>query len=99
MTLMRLRVVLSGQDLGHRFGVHQSTVSCVFTIVIDMLFKRLKHLIVWPERDILKKTLPMHFRKHYPNCTVIIDCITMYDFVVITKTLLYYCMTLLYTVL
>ena len=62
----------------HRFGIHRSTVSRIFSDVIDVLFKRLKHLIIWPERDILRKTLPMDFRKHCPNCTVIIDCFEIY---------------------
>ena len=78
LALMRLRLGLSGQDIGYRFGIHRSTVSRIFSDVIDVLFKRLKHLIIWPERDILRKTLPMDFRKHCPNCTVIIDCFEIY---------------------
>ena len=26
----------------------------------------------------LRKTMPMDFRKHYPNCTVIIDCFEIF---------------------
>ena len=74
MTLMRLRLGLRGQDLAYRFGVHSSTVSRLFRNVIDVLYTRLKHLIVWPSRDVLHKTMPMSFRRHCPNCTVIIDC-------------------------
>ena len=74
MTLMRLRLDLSGQDLRYWFGIHKSTVSHIFASVTDVLFQRLKHLIIWPDRDVLKKTLPMDYRKHCPNCTVIIDC-------------------------
>lgn len=36
MTLMRLRLSLSRQDLGYRFGVHKSTVSCTFCNMIDI---------------------------------------------------------------
>ena len=36
MTLMRLRLNLSGQDLAYRFGVHKSTVSRIFTRVISL---------------------------------------------------------------
>ena len=75
---MRLRVGLSGQDLVYRFGIHSSTVSRIFSTVIDVLFKRLKYIIIWPERDILRKTLPMDFRKQCPNCTVIIDCFEIF---------------------
>ena len=55
MTLMRLRVGHSGQDLGYRFGIHRSTVPRIFSTVIDVLFNLLKHLIIWPKRDILRK--------------------------------------------
>lgn len=34
----------------------------------------LQHLNLWPERDVLCKTMLMDFRKHSPNCVVIIDC-------------------------
>ena len=75
MTLMRLRL---GQDLGYRFGIHSSTVSRIFTAVIDVLYQRLKFLIMWPERESLRRTLPMDFRKYCPNCAVIIDCFEMF---------------------
>lgn len=43
-----------------------------------MLYVRLKFLIVWPEREILRKTLPMDFRKHCPKCVAIIDCFELF---------------------
>ena len=49
LTLMRLRLSLSGQDLAYRFGVHSSTVSRTFNSVLDILYARLKCLIIWPE--------------------------------------------------
>lgn len=53
-------------------------MSRIFTNVTDVLFRRLKHLIIWPDRDILRKTLPMVFRKYCPDCTVIIDCFEIF---------------------
>ena len=50
---MRLRLSLSYQDLGYRFCIHMSTVSRTFTQVIEVLYVKLKALIVWPERDVL----------------------------------------------
>ena len=78
LSLMRLRLNLSGQDLGYRFHVHQSTISRVFEFVIGVLYCKLKPLIRWPDRDALRKTMPMVFRKHYPNCVVIIDCFEVF---------------------
>ena len=45
---------------------------------MGVLYASLKPLIFWPERDALKKTLPMDFRKHSPNCVVIIDCFEIF---------------------
>ncbi len=78
MTLMRLRLNLSGQDLAYRFGVHSSTVSRTFIRVIEVMCVRLKPLILWPDRDALRETLPMDFRKHCPKCAVIIDCFEIF---------------------
>ena len=33
---------------------------------------------MWPERDILRKTLSADFRKHCPKCAVIIDCFEIF---------------------
>ena len=80
LDLMRMRLNLSGRDLGYRFGViSEATVSHIFPHVVDVLYiNRLKPFIIWPERDALHKTLPMDFRKHCPNCVVIIDCFEMF---------------------
>ena len=59
-------------DLGFRFNVHCTTVSRVFLHVLDVLYVRLKPLIIWPDRDTSKKTMPMTFRKHFPSCIAII---------------------------
>ena len=78
MTMMRLRLNLSGQDLAYRFSVHNSTISRTFINVIDIMYARLKPLILWPDRDILRQTMPMDFRKHCPTCAVIIDCFEIF---------------------
>ena len=75
---MRLRLNLCGQDLGYRFKVHASTISRTFEFVIGLLYAKLKPLIIWPTRDVLKKTMPMVFRKHCPRCVVIIDCFEIF---------------------
>ena len=72
--IIRLRLKLCGKDLAYRFGaISESTVSRTFLHGIDVLYHRLKPLIIWTESDSLRKTLPMDFRKHCPNCAVIID--------------------------
>ena len=80
MTLMRLRLNLSGQDLTYRFRVHKSTISCLFSCVVNVMYVKLKPLIIWPEREreILLRTMPMDYRKHCPSCAVIIDCFEIF---------------------
>ena len=78
LTLMRLRNNLSFPDLGYRFEIHPTTFSHIFNRVLDLLFIKLKPLIKWPKRAALKKTMPMVFRKHFPNCVVIIDCFDIF---------------------
>ena len=78
MTLMRLRLNLTIQDLAFRFKVHKSTISRIFVEVISTIYYCLRPLIQWPDRDALLKTLPMEFRKHCPRCAVIIDCFEIF---------------------
>ena len=76
--MMRLRLNLSGQDLAYRFNVHSSTISRTFISVIDIMYARLKPLLLWPDRDIFRQTMPMDFRKHCPTCAVIINCFEIF---------------------
>ncbi len=73
-TLMQMRLGLSGQYLAYRFKVHSSTISRTYLHVLGILYVKLKPLIIWPDRYNLRKTMPMDFRKHFPNCVVIVDC-------------------------
>ena len=53
-------------------------MSRTFLHVVDVLHQRLKPLIIWPDREVLRKTLPMDFNKYCPNCVVIIDCFEIF---------------------
>ena len=79
MVLMRLRLNLSVQDLAYRFHISKSTVSRTFLQWIDILYTRMKPLIIWPERDALRKTMPLEFRKYFgQKVAVIIDCFEVF---------------------
>ena len=78
LTLMRLRLNLSVQDLGYRFGIHDSTVSRVFQSCIQTMYSSMDFLVYWPEREQLKLTLPMSFRQKFSSCAVIIDCFEVF---------------------
>ena len=62
------------EDIACRFGIHQSTVSCIFHRILDILAIKTAPLIKWPDRETLRLTMPMSFRKFFLNCCVIIVC-------------------------
>lgn len=74
MFLMKLRLNVFDDDIGFRFGVHASTVSRNFHRVLDVAAAKTAFLIQWPDRDILRLTMPVAFRKFFKKCCVIIDC-------------------------
>jgi len=73
MFLMKLRLNLFDEDIAHRFGVHRTTVSRNFHRVLDIAAAKTSFLIKWPERDMLRLTMPMSFRRFFKKCCVIID--------------------------
>ena len=74
MVLMKLRLGLLNEDLGYRFGVSNSTVSRTFHKWLESMYIRLKPCIRWPDKETVRKTLPIAFKKHYSKVRCIIDC-------------------------
>ena len=76
---MRLRFNLSVQDLAYRFNISKSTVSRTFKTVIAVMFDCMHPLLMWPDMDSLRLTMPMVFRRHYGlRVVVIIDCFEVF---------------------
>jgi len=78
LTLMKLRLNLPEEDLAYRFGIHQSTVSRIFRKWVCVMAVRLQPLIMWPEREDLRRSLPMSFRTFFKKCVSIIDCFEVF---------------------
>ena len=75
IVLIKLRLNLGFQDLAFRMDVSLATISRRFHEMLDMMNIRLKFLIQWPEREQLRKTMPMCFCAVYGTKVVaIIDC-------------------------
>ena len=74
LVLVKLRLNLVTGDLAHRFGISVGLVSKIFQKWLDVMFVRLRFLITWPSREVLKQNMPEVFKQLYPNCRVIIDC-------------------------
>ena len=60
------------KDIGNRFDLHPSSVSCIILSWINLYFK-LKQLPIWASRQMVNDTMPACFKAHYPQ-TRIIDC-------------------------
>ena len=74
MFFLKIHLNLFDEDIGYRFDVHLSTISRNFHRVLYIRFVKTSPLIKWPERDVLRETMPMSFRKFFKKCCVIIDC-------------------------
>ena len=73
LVLMKLELGLYSKDLAFRFKIKQVAVSRIFRGWLPILAEYLQQLIVWPEKEALRKYLPRSFKK-FQNCVSIIDC-------------------------
>ena len=77
--MMKLHLACSNYDLGFRFVVHESTIGRLFRKWIDILRVRLSFLVLWPDRELLQKTMPLSVQRHYGKKVVaIIDCFELF---------------------
>lgn len=75
LTLVKLRLNLDFKDLAYRFGISPNSASTYFKSVLNIMCLRLKSFVFWPDRAVLRKTMPLCFKETFhDNTTVIIDC-------------------------
>lgn len=67
LTLMKLRLNLDFTQLAFLFNVSNTTATNYFEIIIEVLYRRLKPFIKWPERDILQRNIPKCFKEAFPD--------------------------------
>ena len=73
LVLMKLKLGLYNKDLAFRFKIKPVAVSRIFRGWLPILAEYLQQLIVWPEKEALRKHLPKSFKK-FQKCVSIIDC-------------------------
>ena len=73
LTLIRLRVGLTGMDLAFGFQVSQSLISRILATWISFLSQELSPLIYWPRKEDILRYYPRFF-KGYKNVIGITDC-------------------------
>ncbi|XP_077355426.1 uncharacterized protein LOC144003248 isoform X2 [Festucalex cinctus] len=79
MTIIRLRLNVPLRDLAYRFNTSESTASRIFEKWIEILDVRLRHIVRWPNREDLRKTMPLTFQEAFGNkVAVIIDCFEVF---------------------
>ncbi|XP_067941879.1 uncharacterized protein [Watersipora subatra] len=75
LCLMKLRLNYCFQDTVYQLDVSLSTVQKCFHSVLDLLYVRLRFFVKWPERECLRVSMPMSFRKYFAKkVAVILDC-------------------------
>ena len=73
LTMVRLRLGLSVEDLADRFGINPSTVSKTFITWINLMYVKFKELPMWMSQSQVNRWMPPYFKKWYPTTRVIID--------------------------
>lgn len=74
LTLVRLRLALPVFVMSDLFEVSCSRISSVFTTWIFCLYYIFRDCIVWPSRELIKKSMPKSFQQSFPRTRAIIDC-------------------------
>ena len=65
MFFLKLRLNLFDEDIAYRFRVHPSTVSQNFHRVLDVAAINAAPLIKWPEKEALRLSIPLSFRRNF----------------------------------
>ncbi|XP_050703059.1 uncharacterized protein LOC126988734 isoform X2 [Eriocheir sinensis] len=74
ITLMKLRLGLSTQDLAFRFNTSTQAIENILSDAIPIMACKLDFLICWPVRT-HPRNIPRPFKPNFKNCSVIIDCL------------------------
>ena len=67
LTLMRLRLNLTINDLSYRFNISRSTNSSVVLQWINVMLARLRFLIMWPRREKIISATPISFKHEHDS--------------------------------
>lgn len=72
--LTKMKLGISFTSLGILFGVHRTTASRIFSLILDTLTCATADWIFIPSTKTIRLSVPKCFSLHYPQCKFIIDC-------------------------
>ena len=73
--MVKLRLNCEVQVLVYRLNISPATVSQILLKWLTAMDNSLRSLIMWPDREALRKTMPECFHTSFgTNVTVVIDC-------------------------
>ncbi|KAH9361946.1 hypothetical protein HPB48_003645 [Haemaphysalis longicornis] len=73
MVLVKLRLGIFHQHLGHLFDVSMSTVSRIFSVLVDFIYLQLGELTLWLSRKAIDEAMPWAFVEKYASTRVLLD--------------------------
>lgn len=77
--LARMRLNLTFRYFSYQFNVSGPTISKYFYKCLFVMFSKLRSLIYWPEREALRKTMPLCFQLQFGKKIVtIVDCFEIF---------------------
>ena len=74
-TLIKLRLGLVNKDIAYRANIDEGSFSKIFHRWLNILYRELKQLIVWPDSETLRKTYQNVSKK---DVVCIIDCFEVF---------------------
>ena len=78
-TILKLRLNDPIHNVVFQFSVSKATISRILLKWLAQMDLRLKDLIIWPERDNLRKTMPLCFQESFgKTVAIIIDCFEIF---------------------
>lgn len=79
VVMVELRLDTGLRDLAYRFDISLSTASRILLRWLTIMDIRLKPLLLWPERDDLRKSMPLCFQENFgKEVAVILDCFEVF---------------------
>ncbi len=78
IALIKLRHNIPFEYLSLQTGIPKSTLCDMFWRMVDLLYGKLDFLIQWPDRDVIRSTVPPPFRSNFPRLTGIMDCFEIF---------------------